>query len=69
MTDNKVELTKVMYQGYNAAIGKGNIGASLYARGFLDGMNYQKDGTIPEDEIAKALRELKEKKRTDDRER
>lgn len=57
---NKIEeLKKAIEAEYNKAISECKFGASLYITGFLDGMNYQKDGTIPEDLLSKFLRENK----------
>lgn len=57
------ELKKAMEAGYNKAISECKFGASLYITGFLDGMNYQKDGTIPEDLLSKFIKENKKGKK------
>ena len=53
------ELKKAIEAGYNKAISECKFDASLYIAGFMDGMRYQKDGTIPEDLLSKYLREQK----------
>lgn len=51
------DVKKAMAAGYDKAISECKYGASLYIAGFLDGMNYQKDGTIPEDLLSKYLKQ------------
>ena len=57
------DVKKAMAAGYDKAISECKYGASLYIAGFLDGMNYQKDGTIPEDLLSKFIRENKKGKK------
>lgn len=55
------ELYEIIAQGYSTALTHAFSGAALYAQGFIDGMKYQKDGTIPMSEIDKELARLKNK--------
>lgn len=55
----KEELIKIMHKGYSAALDGCFNGKTLYAKGFLDGMKYQKDGTIPKSNIDKMLENIK----------
>ena len=61
MAKTREELMAVIKSGYEKALEDFKVDAGLYIAGFLDGMMYQKDGTIPESRLAKALREAKEK--------
>lgn len=53
------ELHNVIVKGYNVALSKGYDIGDMYVAGFLDGMKYQKDGTIPMSPIEEALERLK----------
>ena len=58
-TLNKEELIKVIHKGYNAALDSCSNTKTLYAQGFLDGMKFQKDGTIPKSDFDRMLEKLK----------
>jgi len=62
MTDKKEQLIRAMHVGYDKALSECKTDATLYVAGFIDGMRYQNDGTIPESEFSKALREFNIKK-------
>lgn len=53
------ELHNIIIKGYNVALSKCYDIGDMYAAGFLDGMKYQKDGTIPMSPIDEALERLK----------
>ena len=55
----KEELIKIMHKGYSAALDSCSDSKSLYAKGFLDGMKFQKDGTIPKSDFDKMLENIK----------
>ena len=40
------ELTRIIYKGYHTALGSCFDNKTLYVRGFLDGIKFQKGGTI-----------------------
>ena len=46
-TIKKEELIRIIHEGYCAALDSCFDNKSLYAQAFLDGMMFQKDGTIP----------------------
>ena len=54
-TIKKEELIKIIHKGYDAALDNCFDSKALYAKGFLDGMKFQKDGTIPKGNLNKAL--------------
>lgn len=54
-TIKKEDLIKIIYEGYWAALDSCFDNKSLYTRGFLDGMMFQKDGTIPKSNFDKIL--------------
>jgi hypothetical protein len=54
-TIKKEELIRIIYEGYGAALDGCFDNKSLYAQGFLDGMMFQKDGTIPKSNFDKML--------------
>ena len=56
---NKEELIRIMHKGYCAALDSCFGDKALYAKGFLDGMNFQKDGTIPKGNLDKMLENMK----------
>ena len=58
-TVNKEELIKIIHKGYDAALDSCFDSKILYARGFLDGMKFQKDGTIPKGNLDKILEKIK----------
>ena len=58
-TINKEELIKIMHKGYSVALDNCFDSGTLYARGFLDGMKFQKDGTIPKGNLDKILEKTK----------
>ena len=43
----KEELIKIIHKGYSVALDSCFDNKTLYAKGFLDGMKFQKNGTIP----------------------
>ena len=55
---NKEELIRIMHKGYCAALDSCFSDKALYAKGFLDGMKFQKDGTIPKDNFDKILEKI-----------
>lgn len=55
------KLYDIIAQGYSAALTHAFSGAALYAQGFIDGMKYQKDGTIPMTALDKEIARLKNK--------
>lgn len=54
-TIKKEELLRIINKGYWAALSSCFDNRSLYAKGFLDGMKFQKDGTIPKSDFDKML--------------
>lgn len=58
-TISKEELIRIIHKGYNAALDSCFDNKTLYVRGFLDGMKFQKDGTIPKDNLDKILEKIK----------
>jgi len=54
-TINKEELIKIIHKGYCAALDSCFDDKTIYAKGFLDGMRFQKDGTIPKSNFDKML--------------
>lgn len=54
-TINKEELIRILHKGYCAALDNCFDNKTIYAQGFLDGMKFQKDGTIPKSNFDKAL--------------
>lgn len=58
-TINKEELIRIIHQGYSAALDDCFDNRTIYARGFLDGMKFQKDGTIPKGILDKMLEKIK----------
>lgn len=55
MATKKEELIKIISKGYYAALDSCFDNKTLYAKGFLDGMKFQKDGTVPKSNFDKAL--------------
>lgn len=53
--NNKEELIRIMHKGYCAALDSCCSSQALYVKGFIDGMNYQEDGTIPKSNFDKML--------------
>lgn len=45
----------IIHKGYCAALDSCFGSQALYAKGFLDGMKYQRDGTIPKSNLDKML--------------
>ena len=58
-TINKEELIRIIHKGYCAALDSCFGDKALYAKGFLDGMKFQKDGTIPKSNLDKILEKIK----------
>lgn len=54
------ELHNIIVKGYSVALSKAFSNGEMYATGFLDGMKYQKDGTVPISAIDKEIEKLKE---------
>lgn len=57
----KKELYDIIVQGYSTALTHAFSSGELYVQGFIDGMTYQKDGTIPMSELDKEITRLKNK--------
>ena len=57
-TIKKEELIRITFKGYCAALDSCFDNKTFYAKGFLDGMKFQKDGTIPKSNLDKMLEEL-----------
>ena len=51
----KEELIRIIYKGYCAALDSCFDNKTLYIKGFIDGMKFQKDGTIPKSDFDKML--------------
>ena len=62
------ELMEVIHKGYEGEITHCFHIASMYTQGFLDGMRYQEDGTVPKtlDDIYQSIKNCNEKKCQDD---
>lgn len=56
---DKEELIKVISKGYSVALDNGVDQRGMYAKGFLDGMRFQKNGEIPKTEIDILIESLK----------
>ena len=54
------EVRRAMEAGYNKAMEDCKFGPELYVAGFVDGMLFLKDGTIPESRMEKMLREYEQ---------
>ena len=61
MARTEGEVRRAMEAGYNKAMEDSKFGPELYVAGFVDGMLFQKDGTIPESRMEKMLREYEQK--------
>jgi len=59
------ELFEIVAKGYEAALSSCFDGGALYARGFVDGMAFQKDGTIPMSKLDRILKEIEDKKKNE----
>ena len=59
MATIKEELIRIIHKGYCAALDSCFDSKTLYAKGFLDGMKFQKDGTIPKGNLDKILEKIK----------
>ena len=55
MATIKEELVRIIYKGYCAALDSCFDSKSLYTKGFIDGMKFQKDGTVPKSNFDKIL--------------
>ena len=62
----KEELFEIIQKGYAAALSSCFDGAALYARGFLDGMLFERDGTRPMSKLDMMLKELEDKKKNEE---
>ena len=61
----KEELFDIVAKGYEVALQSCFDGASLYARGFADGMLFERDGTRPMSKLDRILKELENKKKNE----
>ena len=57
----KEELIRILHKGYNAALDNCTDNRTFYAQGFLDGMKFQKDRTIPKSDFDKMLEKFENK--------
>jgi hypothetical protein len=57
------EFLKIIHKGYCAALDSCFDSQNLYTKGFLDGMGFQKDGTIPQSKLDKILEKLEKDKK------
>ena len=57
-TIQKEELIRIMHKGYCAALDSCFDNKTLYAKGFIDGMKFQKDRTIPKSNFDKMSEEF-----------
>lgn len=55
---NIEELNEVLKQGYTAALDSAFSLHDMYATGFIHGMKYQEDGTIPKSKWIKLIEEI-----------
>ena len=59
--EEKEQLKEVVKSGYDAAIEDCFDGVALYTQGFIDGIMYQKHGTIPKGKWQALLDKIDEK--------
>lgn len=57
-TITEKELARIIYKGYFAALDSCFDNKTLYAKGFIDGIKFQKDGTIPKSKFDRILEEI-----------
>ena len=62
------DLIKIMHSGYVASLDHCFDGASLYSQGFIDGMKFQKDGTIPMSNLDRALKSIEIESKKEEKE-
>lgn len=60
MNVTKEQLLKIIEKGYNASLSTCFSSAEIYARGFVDGMKYERTGEEPKDKLQEIFDKLNE---------